>query len=631
MTIFSCNNLSKQFEIGVLFDSISFGLDQGEKLGVIGKNGAGKTTLLNIIANTEFPDEGNVVFNNSVHFEYLSQEPDFEKDEITLDCVMNAKPELNAFLEEYHSLCNKLKSHFDEKISHRVQELTTILDSKNAWQLETEAKIILSKLGIEELNKPISQLSGGLKKRVALARALLSNPDLLILDEPTNHLDADSVQWLQDRLSASGNSLLFVTHDRYFLDAVANRILEIDRKKVFSYPGNFEKYLERKESFLSAQESTVIHTISRLRQELAWQQKGAKARRSKQKSRIDWVEKLKNEVVRPKLKDIKIELGKTFIGSRIIDAVNISKEIGGKLLFQNFTYVAKPGDKIGIIGPNGSGKSTLLNVLIGRIKSDTGTIKIGTNANIGYFTQDITNLKESDSVIGSLREVAEYIDVGIGRDRFLTAKDLLERFQFPNKQHTALICTLSGGEKRRLALLKVLMANPNVVLLDEPTNDFDIQTLNALEEYLEDFYGTLLIVSHDRSFLDKTVSNIWSFDGKGNIKEYQGNYSDYLEKKEQEQKQKKIDARENDTQGKTKYSNPNQKKKLSYIEEREFKKLEKEIQEIENKLNELNEKIHSGAVSDYRELENIGIKITELEQVLDQKTERWFELGEKTG
>ncbi|NLO19952.1 MAG: ABC-F family ATP-binding cassette domain-containing protein [Ignavibacteria bacterium] len=629
MTIFSCDNLTKQFEVGVLFDGISFGLEQGEKLGIIGRNGAGKTTLLNIIASIDSADEGSVVFNSSVHFEYLTQEPIFDKDELVIDCVMNAKQELNAYLEEYHRLCNQLKQKFDEGISNRIQELTTILDSKNAWNLETEAKIILSKLGIEELHKPIKELSGGLKKRVALARALLSNPDLLILDEPTNHLDADSVQWLQDRLSASGNSILFVTHDRYFLDAIATRILEIDRKKVYSYPGNYEKYLERREAFLSSQESTIIHTISRLRQELAWLQKGAKARRTKQKSRIDWVEKLKNEVVRPKLKDIKIELGKTFVGSRIIDAVNISKEIAGKQLFQNFTYIAKPGDKIGIIGPNGSGKSTLLNVLVGEIKSDTGTIKIGTNAAIGYFTQEISNLKDSDSVIGSLRQVAEYIDVGIGRDRFLTAKDLLERFQFPNKQHSALIGTLSGGEKRRLALLKVLMANPNVILLDEPTNDFDIQTLNAFEEYLEDFYGTLLIVSHDRSFLDKTVTNIWSFDGKGNIKEYPGNYSNYLEKKEEELKQKRMQEKEFEAPKKVKYSSPSQKKRLSYMEEREQQQLEKEIEKIEKDLENLHSKMNSGKINDYKELEQIGISITELEQVLEFKTDRWFELSNR--
>lgn len=629
MTIFSCDNLTKQFEVGVLFDGISFGLEQGEKLGIIGRNGAGKTTLLNIIANLDSADEGSVVFNSSVHFEYLTQEPIFDKDELVIDCVMNAKQELNAYLEEYHRLCNQLKQKFDEGISNRIQELTAILDSKNAWNLETEAKIILSKLGIEELHKPIKELSGGLKKRVALARALLSNPDLLILDEPTNHLDADSVQWLQDRLSASGNSILFVTHDRYFLDAIATRILEIDRKKVYSYPGNYEKYLERREAFLSSQESTVIHSISRLRQELAWLQKGAKARRTKQKSRIDWVEKLKNEVVRPKLKDIKIELGKTFVGSRIIDAVNISKEIAGKQLFQNFTYIAKPGDKIGIIGPNGSGKSTLLNVLVGEIKSDSGTIKIGTNAAIGYFTQEISNLKDSDSVIGSLRQVAEYIDVGIGRDRFLTAKDLLERFQFPNKQHSALIGALSGGEKRRLALLKVLMANPNVILLDEPTNDFDIQTLNAFEEYLEDFYGTLLIVSHDRSFLDKTVTNIWSFDGKGNIKEYPGNYSNYLEKKEEELKQKRMQEKEFGSPKKAKYSSPSPKKRLSYMEERELQQLEKVIEEIEKDLENLHSKMNSGEINDYKELEQIGISITELEQVLELKTDRWFELSNR--
>ncbi len=626
MTIFSANNLSKRFDREMLFESLSMGMEEGERLGIIGKNGIGKTTLMRIVAGIEEPDTGEVIFGNSVRVEYLPQAPVFQLGETALDSVISAKPQVSALLEEHKRICSDLDKHYSAELSTKLERVTHAIEASGGWNLENDAKTMLTKLGITDFSFNVNNFSGGLKKRVALAKALISDPELLILDEPTNHLDADSVQWLQDRLMDSKNGILFVTHDRYFLDSIATRIIEIDQKRIFHFPGNYEKYLEKKENIVATQNSAHEHLLSRLREELAWLQKGAKARRTKQQSRIDWVDKMVQESKRTQEKKIKIELGKSFIGSRIIDAHNISKTIGGKRLFDDFTYVAKPGDRIGIIGPNGSGKSTLLNVLAGGIQSDTGTVKHGMNTKIGYFTQEVTDLVDANTVISSLKEIAEYIDVGLGRDRFLTPRDLLNKFNFPPNQHGAFIGTLSGGEKRRLALLRVLIDNPNVLLLDEPTNDFDIQTLNAFEKYLDDFYGALVIVSHDRSFLDRTVNAIWAFDGMGGIKEFPGNYSNYLEKKES-RKQYTIPADKGENGRKDK--NNDSPRKLSYMEQRELMALEKEIPKLESEKAELHRLLYSGEITDYKLLEEKSRELTALEESLDEKTLRWMDLSEK--
>ncbi|MFC2131892.1 ATP-binding cassette domain-containing protein [Bacteroidota bacterium] len=629
MTIFSCYNISKAFAGGALFEEVAFGMESGERVGLIGKNGIGKTTLLSIIAQKDLPDDGEVVFNNNASIEYLEQNPRFDSQDIILDAVMLAKSILYETLNEHQRLCAILNDKFNDATSKKVDELTQFIENEKGWNLKNEAKAFLTKLGITNFYDKINTLSGGLQKRVALARALLSDPDLLILDEPTNHLDADSVQWLQDRLMASKKSLLFVTHDRYFLDALSTKIIELNDKRLFVYSGNYEKHLERKATIEDIKDATIGHTRSKLRVELAWLQRGARARRSKQKSKIDWIDELKNESKKSTEKKIKIELGKTFIGKRIIEAYNIGKSIGGKRLFDDFTYLAKPGDKIGVIGPNGSGKSTMLNVLSGRIKNDEGLIKVGPTIKIGYFKQESTELKENQTVIGSLKEIAEYIDVGEGRDRYLTARDLLERFLFPHKQHNAFISTLSGGERRRLQILRVLMANPNVLFLDEPTNDLDIPTLHALEDYLENFYGVLLVVSHDRAFLDRIVNEIYAFDGKGNIKEYPGNYSYYLEQKE---KNKLELAGRQISQKHIQYMEEKQKKqqqKLSYKAQLEYNRLEKEIPELEEKKTQLEELLNSGEITDYTELEIKSKELVELESKIEDALLRWMELGEK--
>ncbi len=628
MTLFSCSGLSKSYQDKMLFEDVAFGMDEGERVGLIGKNGAGKTTLMKIINGMEYPDTGEVVFNNEVSCEYLEQQPEFDRYDTAINAVMKGKPEVFNLLEEYKDLCALPEDKVDR---YRLEVITQKLNFLEGWNLEKEAAKILQQLSFTEFDSDVRILSGGMRKRVALARALISDPDLLMLDEPTNHLDADSVQWLQDRLMNSGKGLLFVTHDRYFLDALSTRIIEIDRNRLFNYPGNYMRYLEEKEKFIQTEQATIEHLRTRLRTELAWLQRGARARRSKQKSKIDWIEKLKESAHQQKEKKIKIELGSKFLGSRIIDAHNISKRLGGKLLFENFTYLAKPKERIGIIGPNGSGKSTLLRVLAGEDKPDSGTVKLGNSINIGFFKQEIEDLDPNISLLASIREIAEYIDVGFGRHRYLSASDLLDKFLFPPKQQKALISTLSGGEKRRLALIRVLMSNPNVLFLDEPTNDFDIPTLTALEEYLDDFYGTLIFVSHDRAFLDRTIKLIYAFDGKGNIKEYPGNYSYYLEKKEQKEREERLNKSTDGKQNKKpqKSRADNFKNKLSYMDKREYDRLEKDIPELERKKEELQSDISDSDNTDYKYLEEMSNQLAALEQKIDEAMTRWMELDEK--
>lgn len=618
MTIFSCNNLSKSFGEKLLFDDVAFGIEKGERIGIIGKNGAGKTTLMKIIAGILPADSGEVIFNNEVKHDYLEQMPSFSINDTIINSVLKANDMIYHLVNDYEDLCSSNSN------TQKLNELSNLMDKYDAWNYEVDARKIITQLGIIDENEYVENLSGGLKKRVALARAIVQNPDLLILDEPTNHLDVDSVQWLQDFLQNSTRSLLFVTHDRYFLDAVCTGIIEIDNGKIFKYPGSYFDFLERKEERVRVEKATTDKKISRLKTELAWLQKGAKARRTKQKSKIDWISDLKNSVVKVNDKKIEIELGNRFLGSRIIEAHSITKSIDEKLLFKNFTYNAKAGDRIGIIGANGSGKSTFLKTLSGIIIPDEGTIKFGSSIQIGYFHQELEDLDPTKSVIGTLKEVAEYINVGEGRDRYLTNRDLLDKFLFPRWQHSSLVQTLSGGEKRRLALIKILMANPNVLLLDEPTNDFDLDTLAALEDYLDDFYGVLIIVSHDRSFLDRAVHFIWNFEGDGNIKEYPGNYSLYLEKKEAENSEekkinKKIDSR-------TERKSFQVKKKLSFKEKMEYEKILKELPELEDKRDKLRSIINSGTESDYQKLNELSIDLVTIEEQIDDFTMRWLEL-----
>lgn len=599
MTLFSCTSLTKAYFEKILFEDISLGMQDGERCGIIGRNGVGKSSLLRIVAGLEEPDSGTVAINREVRIEYLSQQPLWNVDATALDAVMDGYKSTHGHWEE--------------------------------WELETNARITLGRLGITGMHQNVRTMSGGQRKRVAIARAILADPDLLILDEPTNHLDADSVQWLQDQLQNSAKGLLLVTHDRYFLDAVSTRIIELDQRKLYFYDGSYEKYLERKESMVATQDATEEHQRNKLRQELAWLQKGAKARRTKQKSRIDWIAKMQAEPPRAEQRDIKIEVGSRFLGGRIIDAVEISRSIGDKLLFTGHTWRAQPGDKIGIIGANGAGKSTLLQVLAGRIPPDTGYVTVGDTATIGFFEQEPKDLQENETVLANVRDVAEYIDTGVGRERYISARELCDRFQFTPKQQNAYVHTLSGGERRRLSLLRILMANPNVIFLDEPTNDFDIATLGALEDYLQFFKGVLLVVSHDRAFLDATVDTIWSFEEHGRIREYPGNYSAYLEKREKSGNASAAGQPSSAEQPKVKEADNAQqaaRKKLSFNEKREFEELERSIATLESRKQEIEEQLGNSA-ADYRLIQTLSEELQQTTDAIDTATLRWLELGER--
>ena len=600
---------------------------EGERIGIIGKNGVGKSSLLKIIAGLEEQDEGMVTRGKDVHIVYLPQLPQFDTDETCLHAVMSGKQDIVDLLAEHQALCSEQEKGFRQDLADQIHELSVRIDILNGWTLDNQAVTLLTKLGIQNVHAYINTLSGGQKKRVALAKALLSEPDLLILDEPTNHLDADSVQWLQDHLSEYSKAILLVTHDRYFLDAISTKIIELDNQSLFTYEGNFEFYLLKKEQRIAIEESTAEHERNTLRRELAWLQKGAKARRTKQKSRIDWISKMQEKPEQTELRSIKIEIGNKFLGGKLIDAVNVSKSVGEAKLFHDFTYRAAPGDRIGIIGPNGAGKSTLLNVLSGRIQPDSGYVTIGDTVHIGYFDQEVKSLKEQMTVIGNLREIAEYIDTGIGRDRYITAKELLDRFHFPAKQHHSFVHTLSGGEKRRLAMLMTLMGNPNVLMFDEPTNDFDIATLASLEEYLEHFKGVLLIVSHDRSFLDRTVERIYAFE-QDRIKEYPGNYSAYLEKiefKSGNTEPLKVVQQEKTIREKTPV-----KKGLTFNEKREFEALEAKIALHEENLDSIRKQMEQTASDDFKSFEELSKHHVNIEQALETAMERWMELSEKS-
>ncbi len=627
MTLFSASNLTKIINDIPLFENISFGMEEGEHIGLIGRNGVGKTSLLRIIANRDEPDNGIIAFNKEIRFEYLEQLPNFEHHYSALEVVMSGKPKIAAMLMRHAKLCKaKLLADNEEEDLHR---LSHDIDEVKGWTLDTEAKTMLTRLGIDSFDADVMHLSGGQRKRVALARALISEPDLLIFDEPTNHLDTASVQWLQDFIQQSQKGLLLVTHDRYFLDAVSTKIIELDRAKLFVYLGNFEKYLERKESMISAEQANAEHLRNKLRHELAWLQRGVKARRTKQQSRIDWIARMKAEPPPLEERKIDIEFGRSFLGGRIIDCFNISKKIGDIYLFSDFTYSAAPGDKMGIIGPNGAGKSTFLNVIAGLMVPDTGSVKIGETVKIGYFKQENTEWTPNQTVLGAVREIAEFIDVGVGRERYISARELLERFLFPHKQHGAFIETLSGGERRRLALVRILIGNPNVLLLDEPTNDFDIPTLTALEEFLDYFKGVLIIVSHDRSFLDKTVDFIYAFEN-GVIKQYPGNYTAYLEKIEQKSSETISTSVKSNY---SKNSHPNIEKikqGLTYKEKKELSTLESTIEKLEAKRNDFNNKLGNPELSsDYKQLTELGEKLNAVELELDSAMERWMELSEK--
>ncbi len=635
MSIFTLQSVKKDFGIKEILKSASFTLDAADKVGLIGTNGSGKSTLLKIIAGLEPIDGGQLLFNSGSRIVYLPQQPDLDENRTVLEQVFADSGEQLALVREYEELSDKLAhapKDSSERLMSRLSVLMEQLDASGAWELEMNAKIILTKLGVPDLHARIGSLSGGYRKRIALATALLSEPDVLLMDEPTNHLDAMSVEWLQSYLNRYRGALMLITHDRYFLDRVTNRILEIDRGDFYTYAGNYSYYLEKKALAEESAVSTQRKHQGVLRRELEWLKRGPKARSTKQKARIDRVHAMQATEFKQAQGKVDISTPSRRIGKKVIELRNISKAYGERTLIEDFSYEFSPEDRIGIIGSNGAGKSTLLNIITGREQPDSGSVEIGSTIHIGYFDQHSEALlaagNENQRVIDYIKEEGEFVKVADGTQ--ISASQMLERFLFPGNQQYAPIHKLSGGEKRRLFLLRLLMGSPNVLILDEPTNDLDVQTLAVLEEYLEDFTGCVIAVSHDRYFLDRTADKICAFESGGSLRQYPGNYSVYLEFKQKEAET--LFTSELSRQDRPKVSEPrennNKAYKLSSKEKREFEQLEGKIAEMEAQKAEAEKALNSaapGAVTQVRELYE---QVESLQQAIETATERWLELAE---
>ena len=638
MTIFTLRSIKKDFGIKELLTDASFSLDEGDKVGLIGTNGSGKSTLLKMIAGLESIDAGDRWVNPGATIVYLPQQPDLDENHTVLEQVFADSGEQMALVREYEEISDHL-SHGKgdtDKLLARLSAVSERIDEVDAWDLETKAKLILTKLGIEDFDAKIGDLSGGYRKRIALATALLSEPDVLLMDEPTNHLDALSVEWLQNYLNGYRGALLLITHDRYFLDRVTNRILEIDRADLFNYSGNYAYYLEKKALAEESAASTQRKHAGVLRRELEWLKKGPKARSTKQKARIDRIKDMRAEEFKTANGKVEIATAGRRIGKKVVELLNIRKAYGDRTLIKDFTYNFTPEDRIGIIGCNGAGKSTLMDIITGRIKPDSGTVEIGTTIHIGYFDQHSEDLtpNEDQRVIEYLKSVGELVKTADGE--IITASQMLEKFLFPPIQQYAPISKLSGGEKRRLFLLKVLMSAPNLLILDEPTNDLDVQTLAVLEDYLEDFNGCVIVVSHDRYFLDRTIDMVFALEPGGNLRLYPGNYSVYVDYKKAEEA-KELKAQKNQTKipksaesnnPKSKIQNP-KSNKLSFNEKREYEKLEIKIPQMEAEKAEIEQILSLNSPSGFGEVKKLSERLGQLNQEIDRATELWLELAER--
>jgi ABC transport system ATP-binding/permease protein len=636
MSVITLRSLQKDFGIKEILKDANFSLEPMAKVGIIGTNGSGKSTLLKMMAGLEPIDGGTIWVNPSVKIVYLPQQPDLDDERTVLDQVFADSGEQAELVREYEVLSNKL-AHGEgdlDQVLARLSDVTHRMDVTGAWDLETSAKIILTKLGIEDFEAKVGSLSGGYRKRIALATALLSNPDVLLMDEPTNHLDALSVEWLQSYLKRFRGALLLITHDRYFLDQVTNGIVEIDRADLYTYDGNYSYYLEKKALAEESAASTQRKHSGVLRRELEWLKRGPKARSTKQKARIDRIRDMQNQSFKQVQGKVEISTVGRRIGKKVISLDKIAKGFDGRSLIHDFTYEFSPEDRIGIIGPNGAGKSTLMNIITGRLEPDDGTVEIGTTIEFGYFDQhsDDLSLNPTQRTIDYLKDIAELITISDGS--VITASQMLERFLFTPNQQYAPIQMLSGGEKRRLFLLKVLMAAPNVLILDEPTNDLDVQTLAVLEDYLEDFNGCVIVVSHDRYFLDRTVDTIFAFQADSTLRQYPGNYSVYLDFKKAEENAAaaKEKAAANPTPSQPKVPEPDvtpakSSRKMSYKEKREFEQLEAKIPEMEAQKVAL-EKTLYGTPSGVTDVKQLAEQLAALEKAIEVSTERWMELSE---
>ena len=622
MNYLSVEQLSKAYGEKVLFQNISFGVDKGQKVALIAKNGSGKTSLLRVLTGQDTGDSGAFSFRNDIQVGFLPQEPHFEPGHKIIDAVLDAKTPVIQAIKNYEYCLN----HPDEHDT--MQKAMIEMDNLKAWDYEIKIKQILSKLKVGELDRPVDTLSGGQKKRVAMAKLLIDEPDFYILDEPTNHLDIDMIEWLEGFLTNQQVSLLMVTHDRYFLERVCDQIIELSQGQLFQYPGNYSYFLEKKAEREDQEVKDKSKAQNLMRKELDWVRRQPKARGTKSKARLDAFQDLKKAAGKQITKDnLQLDVKMSRMGKKILELENLSKSYGDLKILENFNYIFKRQEKIGIVGQNGAGKSTFLNIISQLMPPDSGEITIGETIVMGYYRQDGIQLAEDKRVIEVVQDIAEYIPLSKGQN--LSASQLLERFLFSPKSQYAYVSTLSGGERRRLYLLTILAKNPNFLILDEPTNDLDILTLQVLEEFLEGFPGCLVLVSHDRYFMDRLVDHLFVFEGNGKILDYNGSYSEYQAFKEVEAEKKAQESAKAKSKTPTqKKSNPTTgKKKLSFKEKKEYETLEAEIEALEQQKSDLEAELGAGNL-DHEILQQKSEELGRVMELIETKTDRWMELAE---
>ena len=619
MSILSTEQVSHSFNDKWLFKNLHFALQKGDRVALVGINGTGKSTLLKLLAEVFPPQEGRIVKEKGIKIGYLPQEPNFDGLDTVNDFIFSADNEQQQLIKEYEQLFEN--QEVDEK---KLAILSDKLTALNAWEYEHQIKTILNRLQITNFDQHIDSLSGGQKKRLSLAKLLIDEPDVYILDEPTNHLDIETIEWLEKLLTTGQKTVISVSHDRYFLDNISTEIKELDRGQLYSYKGNYAYFLEKKAEREHSNTLMAEKARNLLRTELEWMRRQPQARGTKSKARIDAFYDLEEKAKGPRTQDkVQLSVKVSRQGSKIAELENISKTFDQKTIISDFSYIFKKGDRIGLAGKNGTGKSTFLNLLTQELLPDSGNIALGETTKFGYYKQGGLQFEENERVLDIVKNIAEYIQMANGDT--LTASQLLTLFLFPPEKQFGLVQKLSGGEKKRLQLMRVLMGNPNFLILDEPSNDLDIDTLNVLEDFLLNFPGVLILVSHDRYLLDKLTEQLFIFDGKGQITIYNGNYADYKLEQEQLFKEEKIKEKSHSIEEK-KSPVQSEKKKLSYKEQREYEQLEKDIEELESLLSSKSTELSE--ITDHIQIAEIAKEIEYLQNNLDQKTERWLELAE---
>ncbi|MFU7514680.1 ABC-F family ATP-binding cassette domain-containing protein [Clostridium sp. HCS.1] len=619
MNLITLENINKTYSEKVLLKDVNLNINDGDKIGLIGLNGAGKSTLLKILTGRDEFFDGKITKGKNIRIEYLAQDTAYDNNSTVLEQIFKGDTPEMKLLMEYEDLLDKVL--LNPSLNDRLIQLQSKIDTMNLWDLESDAKTILTKLGITDFNQKMSELSGGQKKRVFLASSLITPCELLVLDEPTNHLDSDSIEWLEEYLNNRKGALIMITHDRYFLDRVTNKIIELDRGSLYQYEGNYSDFLEKKAERLQVEAAQEEKRQKLILKELKWVRRGAKARTTKQKARLQRFDELVNTETVSVNTDIEMPFIGRRLGKKIIEIDNLSKSFGEKSLIKDLNYIFSKNDRIGIIGKNGAGKTTLINMITGAIKPDSGTIEIGDTVSIGTFSQDNTHMDLNQRAIDYIKEGGENIPTEDGYT--ITASQLAERFLFDGTLQYTPIEKLSGGERRRLHLLRILMESPNVLILDEPTNDLDIETLKILEDFLDEFIGVVIIVSHDRYFLDRLCNKIFSYEGNGLIKQYVGNYSDYLIYKEYEKANESLTtSNENDKKQLDKsYKSKDNRPKFTFKEQKEFEEIYDVIEKIEHNITDIENKMNKNATN-YGALNELMQEKEELEEELLMKYER---------